>query len=170
LERLAIPELGKRKAEKITTAEVQRLHSRLSHSPYQANRLLRVLSSLFTFAAKAHLVPAGFNPCRGIEYFPEEGRERYLTTQELALIGEAIRKAETVGLPFEIDTSKPKAKHAPKESSRRTTIGPHAAAALRLLIFTGARLREILNLKWDQIDFERKTIVLNPPSLARLPS
>jgi integrase len=48
------------------------------------------------------------------------------------------------------------------------------------LIFTGARLREILHLKWDQIDFERgllllptsktgkKTILLNAPALAIL--
>jgi integrase len=180
LERLAVPELGKRKAEKITTAEIQRLHSRHSRSPYQANRLLRVLSSLFTFAAKAHLVPVGFNPCRGIEYFPEEGRERYLSTQELAQIGEAIREAETIGLPYEVNEANPKAKHAPKEAKRRTVIGPHAAAALRLLIFTGARLREILHLKWEHVDFERgllmlptsktgkKTIVLNAPAVAVL--
>ena len=100
LERLALPEIGKRKADKITSAEIQRLHSKNAHTPYQANRLLRVLSSLFTFAGKAHVVPVGFNPCRGIEYFPEEGRERYLTTLELAQIGEAIREAETVGLPY----------------------------------------------------------------------
>jgi integrase len=180
LERLAIPELGKRKAEKITTAEIQRVHSRNAHTPYQANRLLRVLSSLFTFAGKALVVPVGFNPCRGIEYFPEEGRERYLSTQELARIGEAIREAETVGLPYAVDKAKPTAKHAPKEANRRTVIGPHAAAALRLLIFTGARLREILHLRWEHVDFERgllmlptsktgkKTIVLNAPALAIL--
>jgi integrase len=182
LERLALPELGKRKAGKITSAEIQRLHSKNAHTPYQANRLLRVLSSLFTFGGKAHAVPIGFNPCRGIEHFPEEGRERYLTTSELARIGEAIREAETIGLPYAVDQSKPTAKHAPKEANRRTVIGPHAAAALRLLIFTGARLREILHLKWDQIDFERgllllptsktgkKTIVLNAPALAILNS
>ena len=179
LERLAIPDLGKRKAEKITSAEIQRLHSKHGHSPYQANRLLRVLSSLFGFAAKVHVVPVGFNPCRGIEYFPEEGRERYLSTLELAQIGEAIREAETIGLPYTVDALKPKAKHAAKEDNRRTVIGPHAAGALRLLIFTGARLREILHLKWEHIDFERglllptsktgkKTIVLNAPSLAIL--
>jgi integrase len=180
LERLAIPELGKRKAEKITTAEIQRLHSKHSHSPYQANRLLRVLSSLFSFAARAHIVPVGFNPCRGIEHFAEEGRERYLTTSELARIGEALREAETVGLPYAVDETKKTAKHAPKEANRSTVIGPHAAGALKLLIFTGARLREILHLKWDQIDFERgllmlptsktgkKTIVLNAPALAIL--
>jgi integrase len=182
LERLALPELGKRKVGKITSAEIQRLHSKNAHTPYQANRLLRVLSSLFTFAGKAHAVPIGFNPCRGIEYFPEEGRERYLTTPELARIGEAVREAETVGLPYVVDQSNPKAKHAPKESNRRTIIGQYAGAALRLLIFTGARLREILHLKWDHIDFERgllllptsktgkKTIVLNAPALAILNS
>lgn len=178
LERLVFPELGKRKADKVTSAEIHRLHSKHAHTPYQANRMLRVLSSLFTFAGKAHVVPIGFNPCRGIEYFPEEGRERYLTTSELAQIGEAIREAETIGLPYTVDAAKPKAKHAPKEANRRTIIGPHAAAALRLLIFTGARLREILHLKWEHIDFERgllllptsktgkKTIVLNAPALA----
>jgi hypothetical protein len=90
LERLVLPELGKRKAEKVTTAEVQRLHTKLAHKPYQANRLLRVLSSLFTFAGKAHVVPVGFNPCRGIEYFPEEGRERYLTTSNSHFGGECV--------------------------------------------------------------------------------
>ena len=70
----------------------------------------------------------------------------------------------------------PTAKHVPKKN-RVTNIGPHAAAALRLLIFTGARLREILRLKWDYVDFERgllllpdsktgrKTIVLNAPAM-----
>ena len=180
IERLALPDLGTRKADKVTTAEVGRLHSRLSHVPYQANRLLRVLSSLFTFAARAHVVPVGFNPCRGIEYFSEEGRERFLSTPELARIGEAIREAETIGLPYLVDAQRSTAKHAPKEINRRTIIGPHAAAAIRLLIFTGARLREILHLEWDQVDIERgllmlptsktgkKTIVLNAPALAIL--
>jgi integrase len=114
----------------------------------------------------------------GHRAFSGEGRERYLSTTELARIGEAIREAETIGLPYAVDKSKPKAKHAPKEANRRTVIGPRAAAALRLLIFTGARLREILHLNWDQIDFERgllllptsktgkKTIVFNAPALA----
>jgi integrase len=40
-------------------------------------------------------------------------------------------------------------------ANRLTKIGPHAAAAIRLLILTGARLREILGLKWEYVDFER---------------
>jgi integrase len=182
LERLVYPELGKRKADKVTTAEIQRLHGKHAATPYQANRILGVLSSLFSFAAKAHAVPQGFNPCRGIERFPEEGRERYLTTAELSALGEVIREAETIGLKYDVDEESPKAKHAPKDANRRTQIGPHAAGALRLLLFTGARLREILHLTWDQIDFERgllflpksktgkKTIVLNAPAIAVLNS
>src|SRR5262249_54519226 len=71
-------------------------------------------------------------------------------------------------------------KHVAKPENRRTVIGPHAAAALRLLILTGARLREILNLRWEWVDLERgllllpdsktgrKTIVLNAPAVAVL--
>jgi integrase len=155
LDRLVLPELGAKKAGKITTAEVQRLHSRLKDKPYQANRLLRVLSSLYTFAAKDNAVPDGFNPCQKVEFFREETRERYLTSEELKRFGDAVREAETIGLPYEVDETKPSAKHASKAENRLTIIGPYAAAALRLLIFTGARLREILHLEWEHIDFQR---------------
>jgi integrase len=61
-------------------------------------------------------------------------------------------------------------------------IGTHAAAAIRLLIFTGARLREILHLRWEHVDLERgllflpdsktgkRAIVLNAPAMAVLAS
>src|SRR5205807_7410051 len=119
----------------------------------------------------------GFNPARGIEQYPEKGRERFLSADELTRLGDAVREAETVGLPYDIDEEKPTAKHAPKKTHRRTKIGPHAAAAVRLLILTGARLREILHLKWEHVDVERgllllpdsktgkKAIVLNAPAL-----
>ena len=108
------------------------------------------------------------------------GRERFLTATELTRLGEAVREAETTGIPWEVDASKPTAKHAPKEKNRRTVIGAHAAAAIRLLILTGARLREILHLQWEHVDLERgllflpdsktgkKAIVLNAPAMAVL--
>src|SRR6266481_1068119 len=57
---------------------------------------------------------------------------------------------------------------------------PYAVAAVKLLVFTGARLGEILGLQWQWIDFERgearlpdsktgaKTLHLPPPALAVL--
>ena len=52
-----------------------------------------------------------------------------------------------MGIPWAVDKDQPNAKHIPKNG--RTKIGPHVAAALRLLILTGARLREILP-KWKE--------------------
>jgi integrase len=180
LERLVLPTLGSRKIEKVTVADVAKLHTKMKDHPYQANRIIAVVGSLYSFAGKRHIVPPGFNPARGIEKYPEKGRERFLGTQELTRLGDAIRKAETVGLPYVVDETKPTAKHAPRKKNRRTVIGLHAAAAIRLLILTGARLREILHLKWEHVDIERgmlllpdsktgkKAIVLNAPALQLL--
>ena len=177
LEKVVLPELGNRKAEHVTPSDLAKLHAKMRDRPYQANRMLEVVGSLYSFAGKRKLLPLGFNPARGIEQYPERGRERFLTANELSRLGDAIREAETQGLPYEIDKTKPTSKHAPKEARRRTKIGPHAAAAVRLLILTGARLREILHLKWEHVDLERgllllpdsktgkKAIVLNAPAL-----
>lgn len=185
LDKHILPVLGSRKINAVTSAEVDRLHAGLgkAHKRATANRVLATLSGLFSFAAKRHLVPAGFlNPARGIEKFGEDSRERYLTTEELQRLGAVLREAETVGLSWEPDPSRPTAKHAPKEANRREVYSPHVTGAIRLLLFTGCRLREILHLRWTEVDFERgllflpasktgrKTIVLNAPALAVLGS
>ena len=59
LERLVLPELGNRKAEKVTISEIAKLHGKLKASPYQANRMLAVVSSLYSFAAKRRFIVAG---------------------------------------------------------------------------------------------------------------
>jgi integrase len=180
LQRMVVPELGTRQGQKVTTADLARLHVRMKKRPYQANRMLAVVGSLFAFARKRKFVPDGFNPVRGIDKYPEKGRERFLSGQELARLGGAIREAETIGIPWQVDTTKLTAKHVPREKNRRTLIGKHAAAAIRLLIFTGARLREILHLRWEEVDLERgllslpdsktgkKAIVLNAPAMTVL--
>ena len=178
LERLVVPKLGRHKAKDVTRSEVAKLHLSQSATPFQANRVLAILGSMYTFGARHGLVPEGHNPARGIERFKEEPRERLLSPRELERLGAAIREAETVGLPWNIDPTR-KSKHLPK-AGRDTVIGEHAAAALRLLIFTGARLREVLHLKWEHVDLGRgllllpdsktgkKTIVLNAPALSLL--
>jgi integrase len=78
-----------------------------------------------------------------------------------------------------VDKSGPNAKHVAK-AKRLTKIADSAAAALRLLLFTGCRLREILHLQWEHVDLERgclflpdsksgrKTVILNAPALSVL--
>lgn len=178
LNRIVKPALGSKKAKELTRSDLAKLHLAWSHTPFQANRMVAVVGSMYAFAGKHGLVPEGYNPAKGIEKYSEASRERLLSGDEMERLGDAIRVAETVGIPWEIDPTK-KSKHVPKKK-RETIIGAHAAAAVRLLIFTGARLGEILNLEWSQVDLDRglllladsktgkKAIVLNAPAMVVL--
>ena len=137
LYRLVRPAISTTKADKLTRQQVGKLHSSLADTPFQANRVLAVVGSMYAFAARAGVVPEGTNPARGIEKFKESCRERFLTAVELERLGSAIREAETTGIPWTVDCSKLKAKHLPKSEKRFTKINPFAAAAIRLLTFPG---------------------------------
>ncbi|MGE0288167.1 MAG: tyrosine-type recombinase/integrase [Bradyrhizobium sp.] len=177
----AAPEIGSVKLNQITTSQIAGLHRKIGETkPMTANRVMECISSIFRYAATCNLVPVGHNPTRGIRAYREQRRERFLKSEELGRLGEAIREAETVGIPFTVDIDNPKSKHAPKSGSIR--IDSHTVAAFRLLILTGARLREILDLRWQYVDYQRgllllpdsktgrKTIVLNGPALSILRS
>jgi len=138
LERFILPALGSRKIKSITRADVATLHHKIGQdTPIQANRTLAVLSKMLTLAIRWGLY-MDENPCRHVERFKERKRERYLNQDELARLGTALNKALAEG----------------KGS-------PAAINAIRLLIMTGARLGEVLGLRWEWIDWEH--------SCARLP-
>lgn len=179
LRKHAYPLIGQIKAEALLRADVARLHASLKGSPHTANRVVAVLGSMYSYAQKNDLVPENFSPTRGIEKYPEEGRERYLSSAELQRLGAALAEGETIGLPWEFDPAAPNAKHVPKEwKGQREKLDPHAVTAIRLLLLTGARLREILDLRWTHVDLERgllflpdsktgkKTIVLSQAAMA----
>jgi integrase len=173
------PTLGTRKAPFITRADIERLHKAIGKTrPVTANRVLALIGAVYAYGLRSgHLPERMANPASGIERFREQVRERFLSESELLRLGEAIREAETVGIPW---VKQSKSKHSPKPKNRVTNIGPHAAAAIRLLTFTGARLREILDLQWDHVDLQRgllflpdsktgkKTIVLGAAAFAVL--
>jgi len=154
LEKHVFPAIGNHKVRSISQADVSRLHSSLSETPYQANRVLALLSKVFNLAEKWGYREDKPNPCRHVDRYREESKERYLSTQELERLGTALTEAE-------------KSKNAI----------PSAIAAIRLLIFTGCRKNEILRLKWEHVDFERaclrlpdsktgqKVVYLNVPAL-----
>jgi hypothetical protein len=160
LDQLVKPEFGTAKADKVTRAQVAKLHRKLKVTPSQANRVLAVVGSMYSFASRIGVVPEGMNPARRIEKFKERRRERFLTTIELERLGAAIREAETIGVPWDVNEAMPRAKHLARKANRFTKISPFAAAAIRLLLFTGCRLREILHLKWENVDFERGLLFL----------
>ena len=153
LDRIILPAFGKRKVADITRADVAKFHHENRAAPYQANLTLAILSKMFSLAELWGLRPDGSNPCRHIEKFRERKRERMLSADELARLGDALARFDG---------------------------SPYAVAAVKLLVFTGARLGEVLGLRWEWIDFERgearlpdsksgaKTLHLPPPALALL--
>jgi integrase len=82
-----------------------------------------------------------------------------LSGDELEKLGVALHEAETIGVPWQVDKAGPNAKHIPKQR-RLTVLSPFATAAIRLLLLTGCRLREILNLRWSDVDVKRGTLHL----------
>jgi integrase len=157
IEKIILPALGKRRVADVARVDITKLHHANRAAPYQANRALAVLSKMLTLAEQWGLRPDGSNPCRHVEKFAERKRERFLSADELARLGEAL--AAYAGSPY-------------------------VTAAIKLLVFTGARLGEVLGLQWQWIDFERgearlpdsktgaKTVHLPPPAravLAELP-
>ncbi|MBB3931203.1 integrase [Kaistia hirudinis] len=177
-----LPAWGARRADSIGRPDILRFHAGLTDHRVTANRALAILSGMFEWAAGNGYLPEGSNPISGVARYREQSRERFLDLDELERFGAALREAETIGIPWQVDEAKAKAKHAPKPENRRTLISPYAAGALRLLLFTGARLREVLHMRWEWIDFQRgiatlpdsktgkRSIYLNPPALAVLAS
>jgi integrase len=129
--------------------------------------MLAALSSMFGWAERNGYLPESHNnPARGVARYREHGRERFLTGEELTRLGDALRLAETDGLPWDTDGI---SKHLSGQENRRAVLDPFAVAAIRLLILTGARLREILHARWDQVDFERGILFLSDSKTGRKP-
>lgn len=184
LDRIILPVVGKTKAADLDHADVAKLHRAWKTTPFQANRILSVISSMYSYGSRqsVRMVPKGTNPAADIEKYEEPSRNRPLTPEELMRLGDALRVAETTGIPWDIDPKKVASKHLAAPDKRATIHSEHVIGAIRLLMFTGARLREILNLRWDQVDLaagllllghhktkrrtgQIKPIVLNPPAI-----
>lgn len=154
------PVLGTKKAKDVTRADVERMHiGEGGRRPTIANRALVILSGCYRWASERSLLTEGLNPTRYIKKYRENTRERYLSIEEFRRLGAAIREAETIGILWDAPEGE-RSKHRRKELNCRTVIPPHVTAAFRLLLLTGARLREILHLRWDEVDLERGLLLL----------
>jgi integrase-like protein len=123
----AVPEIGSIKLNRISTADISRIHSKVGQTrPMTANRVVECISSIFRYAATCNLVPVGHNPTKGIRAFRESRRERFLNSDELARLGSAIREAETVGIPYDVDETKrlPNTRPNPKTGVSKSTPTP----------------------------------------------
>ncbi|NGM51918.1 site-specific integrase [Caulobacter sp. 602-2] len=120
----ALPKFGKTRIADFRPDDIRRIHGDAQDraGPYQANRLLAALSRIFNLAIEQEV--RATNPCKGVKKFPEEERWRNLSTEEVRRLLEACDRC-----PYE-----------------------DGANAIRLLLFTGARLQEVLRAEWSMFD------------------
>ena len=130
-----LPRLGPIPLAAMTRADIASLHHALRQTPTAANRVLARVSKMFNLAERLGLRVDGTNPCRRVERFPERPRERFLSDDELARLGSVLRGAE-------------EGMYASAE----------AVAAIRLLLRTGCRVSEVLRLRWEDVDLERRCL------------
>jgi len=156
IERLILPELGTARVPDLTAVHIGTLHYKLRQTRVTANRTVTLLSKMLAWGHRNGFPLPGDNPCRGLERYAERPRERFLRPNELTRLGDALTAAD--GDPANL----------------------YQVAAVRLLIFTGARMTEILTLRWSWIDLDNgvvrlpdsktgaKTIHLSAPARAVL--
>jgi integrase len=108
--------------------------ARVSGGQGTATRTVGLLGAIFAYAVRHRLRPA--NPVHGVERFADGRRERRLSDEEYAALGEALRKAEAARM------------------------WPPAIAAARFLALTGWRTGEATGLREAEIEAARRTATL----------
>jgi integrase len=121
--RIINPSLGKLQLKALSKRDVELLHVSLKATPYQANRVLALLSAMFNYGVGHKWLVE--NPASRIQRFPEAKRECWLTVEQVQKFREAL---DAYG-------------------------DQCAANALRLLMLTGSRAGEVLKAEWEQFDF-----------------
>lgn len=121
--------LANKRLSEIKKRHISTLHTRLGKTrKHTANRVLALISSIFGRAIEFGLWE-DLNPCRGIRKFPEKARDRFLQTDELPRFFEALAEE-------------------PNETMRDF---------FYMCLLTGARRANVLKMRWNEIDLEAGT-------------
>ena len=132
-----LPAFGAKPLTRITVGDVHGFQQALLAKGYAhatINRLLVLLSHIFNVAMRLELVPPKTNPCKGIAMFRETQRERYLSPDEVArLFAELDRNPNTL-----------------------------VCHLVRLLLYTGARKRELMDARWSEVDLAQRVLWVPP--------
>lgn len=129
---------------------VSALMARLAGTPTAANRCRSLVSHMITMARTWRVLPPTFpNPCGDLKRFREGRRKRFLLEGELARVGAAMVVAEALW-------RRPPAERVLEvdgERRRLFALDPVAAAAIRVIMFTGSRPTEIITLRDEQLQY-----------------
>jgi integrase len=138
IERWILPRIGEMKIDAIQRKDMIELHYEISeHAPQVANRIIAILSKMFNLAEKWELRANNSNPCRHVEKNVAKKKERFLSDAEIAALNRVL-----------------------EDATLTQTESLSAIHAIRLLLYTGCRLREILDLKWEYVDLKEQCFKL----------
>lgn len=126
LHKYIVPYLGDLHVQSVQYEDIAGLHKRMTATPYQANRVLALLSKMFELAERWRLRDPLTNPTRHVNRFTERKRRRYMTNDEAPRVARAL--------------------------SVHGVSDPQGVAFIRLLIYTGARPSEIAEARPEWLD------------------
>jgi integrase len=133
-----LPWFAKKKLEDISPKDIRQFLDSMSHISTTANRCFGLLSVAFGKAEEWEYLPPGSNPCRGVRKYKENKKQRFLSRLELKKLEDSLTQQE-------------------KEQPRSFC----SVNAIRLLLYTGCREGEILNLKWENVHHKDHYIYLD---------
>ena len=128
-----LPVFARVRVAALTREQVREWHA-CHPQPATANRALEVLGVAMGLAEEWGWRPAGTNPARGVRAHPERQRRRYASPDELARMRAAMQQWEAQG---------------------HMAVRWRFVQLVRLLLLTGARLREVMEAEWSEIDWGR---------------
>ena len=99
-----------------------------------ATRTVGLLGGILSFAVRRDLLPS--NPVHGVERFKDKSSERFLTTNEIGQLGQAL------------------------EACRADGYNAAGLAVIRLLLLTGCRKSEVEGLQWSEVDLPNRCLRL----------
>ena len=137
-----------KKFRDISMDGIERLQRKYKDRPRTANKILSLLSHMFTRARKLKQAGITANPVFGIERYKENERTRALDEEEAKRFIQAMDKwiAE-----IKADMEAPEDKRHEKRLIRQLT----ELHLFQFLLLTGARIGETRKAKWTDIDFSR---------------
>ncbi len=148
IRRELLPAFGGMRLDQITRSDIMRWRDDLASRSGAFNRTLPILAVMLGYAEKLGYRPKRSNPCKGIRRYKRDLPERYLSDVEYRRLWRVL---DEEGEEW-----------------------PLSVAAIRLLLFTGARRGEITGLRWEYVQGDRimlpdsktgpKTIWLNAPA------
>ena len=156
-------------ARDLARGKVARWHGKIGErAPVVANRSLRLLRTFYRWAETRGEIPEGTAATKGVAFFPERARERFLSAEELHRLGEALNRAEREGLPPDPKRAGYAKRRSGKERVSATTpANPWGVAAIRFLLLSGWREQEALTLRWDAVDLTTGRVSLSETKTGR---